>query len=96
MANMPIQDQQRCQRGMMRTSAALFGGVPGVLKTDLLAAVQAADAWIDANAGSYNAALPAAFRNNATIPQKAFLLTVVIAARYGVGLLQQLVGGNVD
>ncbi len=96
MANMPIQDQRRCQNGLMRTNAANFGGITNVLKTDLLAAVQAADAWMDANALSFNAALPAAFRNNATIPQKAFLLTIVIAARYGVGMLRQLVGENVD
>jgi hypothetical protein len=52
-------------------------------KTDLAAAVTAADAWADTNATSYNAALPAGFRTTATAQQKAFLLAFVAMKRTG-------------
>lgn len=51
-------------------------------KDDLRAAAQAADAWADANAASYNAALPAAFRTTATAAEKAALLMAVTARRF--------------
>ncbi len=53
-------------------------------KPDLRAAVDAADAWVDSNSASYNTALPAAFRTNATARQKALLLTYVILRRFEV------------
>lgn len=53
-----------------------------ITKSDLLAAVTAADTWIDANAASFNTALPVAFRNNASNGQKALLLAVVALARF--------------
>ncbi len=51
-------------------------------KADLFAAFQAADAWADANAASYNAALPTAARTALTAKQKARLLSAVIRLRY--------------
>jgi hypothetical protein len=56
----------------------------GVTKTDLLAAVNAADDWADANAGSFNAALPLPARNVLTARQKAALLMFVISKRFEV------------
>lgn len=47
-------------------------------------ALAAADGWIDANAGSYNNALPAAFRTNATVQQKTLLFCYVALKRAGV------------
>lgn len=52
-------------------------------KSQLAAAVSAADDWADANAAAFNAALPAAFRNSATNAQKALLLAYVIVRRHG-------------
>lgn len=52
------------------------------LKANLLAAVGAADQWVSDNAASYNTALPAAFRNNATAAQKARLLAAVLKLRF--------------
>ena len=52
-------------------------------KAQLAAAVDAADAWVDSNATSYNNALPAAFRNSATTQQKAARLMYVAARRFG-------------
>jgi hypothetical protein len=45
--------------------------------------VTAADAWVDTNSASFNAALPAAFRGSATPQQKAMLLLYVAMRRYG-------------
>jgi len=49
---------------------------------DLVAAVQAADAWCSANAASFNAALPAPFSTTATAAQKAALLAFVVTRRF--------------
>lgn len=50
--------------------------------TDLVAAVQAVDAWVTANAASYNAALPAPFQGTANAAQKAALLAYVVMRRF--------------
>lgn len=49
--------------------------------SDLVAAVQAVDAWVTANAASYNAALPAPF-SAASAAQKAALLAFVVMRRF--------------
>jgi hypothetical protein len=56
----------------------------GVTKPDLRAALNAADAWADANAASYNAALPLPARTAMTAKEKAALLMFVIARRHKV------------
>lgn len=53
-------------------------------KTDLAAAVTAADGWADTNATSYNTALPLPFRTTATAAQKSILLAYVAMKRTGV------------
>lgn len=58
---------------------------PGVTKTDILAAVNAADDWVVNNQASYNGALPLAVRTNFTGAQKARLLAYVLRRRYEVG-----------
>lgn len=52
-------------------------------RVDLDAAITAIDLWIDANAGSYNNALPAAAKANLTAAQKAELLAAVAQVRFG-------------
>lgn len=52
-------------------------------KAELAAAVDATDAWIDANAAAFNAALPVAFRTNATAAQKTYLFCLVALKRAG-------------
>jgi hypothetical protein len=51
---------------------------------DLQAAGAAADAWLDANVASFNAALPLPFRMAATTQQKAALLIYVARRRAGL------------
>lgn len=51
-------------------------------KTDLKAAVDAADTWADSNAASFNSAIPQPARGALTTKQKAALLMYVIARRH--------------
>lgn len=67
-------------RGMLEHN----GGLGQFSKPDLASAAQAADAWADANATSYNSALPQPFRSQATTAQKAVLLAYVAMKRTGV------------
>lgn len=92
MAVLSANARQQIWRGLMRYWSRDLTVIPNVTKTDLQAAVDAADAWVDAAASSYNSALPAAFRSNATTAQKAFLLVVVVLARSDVALLRQIMG----
>ena len=94
MAALPQDDRLKIWRGIMR-----YGSKPdtrqiwdGMTKTDLQAAVNAADDWADANAASFNSALPAAFRTNANNGQKALLLALVVLARYNPAAVRKIVG----
>lgn len=51
-------------------------------RNDLRAAINAADDWADANAVSFNQALPQPARGSLTAAQKAMLLMIVIARRH--------------
>lgn len=53
-----------------------------ISKTDLRAAFDAIDDWFDTNAATLNNALPAAAKAGLSQPQKAALLSAVIAKRY--------------
>lgn len=79
-------------RGLMRFWSATLATLAGCTKADLQAAVNAADNWADANAASYNSALPATFRTNATTAQKAVLLAVVVLARYDAASIRAILG----
>lgn len=56
-----------------------------ITKTDLRAAVNAADDWANSNAASYNTAIPQPARNALTSAQKARILSYVILKRWQVG-----------
>jgi len=57
-----------------------------ITKTDLKAAVDATDQWVSDNSVSYNNALPAAAKAGLSSPQKASLLSYVLAKRYSSGV----------
>ena len=76
----------------MRFWSARLETIAGITKSDLQAAVDAADDWANTNAASYNTALPTAFKNNATAAQKALLLAVVVLARYDAPSIRSIVG----
>ena len=78
-------------RGVMRYLSNQTEGL-GVTKSDIRAAINAADDWADTNAASFNSALPTAFRTTASAGQKALLLAAVALARFNVTALRQLLG----
>ena len=55
-----------------------------VLKADLRDAVNAIDDWVDANAASFNSAIPLPARTALTSAQKARLLMLVVSKRFEV------------
>jgi len=63
-----------------------------MIKGDIKSAVDATDAWIEANQANYNAALPDAFRNNATQQQKTLLFCAVALARVSIDFLKRIFG----
>jgi len=77
------------QRGEVH--AALMGEasndreVISLTKVQLLAALVAADDWLDTNAAAFNSALPVAARVGLTARQKARLLMAVAQRRFREG-----------
>lgn len=70
-----------------RTFAQLMRavGFPGSMtKAEIKAAVDAVDDWADANATSYNNALPQPFRGAANAAQKNMVLAYVCMRRAGI------------
>ena len=55
-----------------------------ITKPDLLAAITAMDAWIDANAASFNTAIPLPARTSLTVKQKIELFMLIVKARWEV------------
>lgn len=69
-----MQDESQERQGM------------ALVKADLRAAIDAADDWADANAASFNTAIPLPARTALTARQKAKLLAMVLQRRYGAGV----------
>lgn len=82
---MPVLDATNRFRVLARLMRDL--GWPGFSKPDLVAAVAAVDDWAEANAASYNSALPQPFRGTATAAQKAILLAYVCMRKAGASFL---------
>ncbi|MEU0469931.1 hypothetical protein ABZ215_38540 [Amycolatopsis sp. NPDC006131] len=85
MAVLPDLDRNRIWRWFMRQNSEPCA----FTKTDLRAAVDATDSWIDSNASSFNTALPAAFRTNASLTQKTLLFCYVAMRRAGLLKVQE-------
>ena len=62
--------------------SSIRGSLGNLTKAQLRAAFNAADDWVDANAASYNTALPVAARNALTTYQKAQILAMVVLKRH--------------
>lgn len=57
----------------------------GITKADLRAAIDAVDDWVNANAASFNSAIPQPARASLTTEQKAQLLLAVVRKRFDTG-----------
>lgn len=91
MATLPEADRARVWRGLMRYLSGLRQALD-LSKTELRAAVDATDTWIDDNQASYNSALPSAAQTNLTTAQKTLLFCVVAAMRVSSAFCRGLVG----
>lgn len=78
---MPLTTSQRNAVGREYMRDRLCPGP--ITKPDLVAAIAAADDWMDANTTSFNNALPVAFRTNTTTAQQIELFLYVFLARVG-------------
>jgi hypothetical protein len=80
MAVLPDLDRARVAAQWMRAQieACAF------TKANLRAAVDATDAWIETNQTAFNAALPTAFRNSASLTQKTLVFCYVAMRRAGI------------
>jgi len=99
MAELSAADRQRVSTGLQRYWSNLREVVAGMTKSDVLAAVNATDTWINDNQASYNTALPDAARNNLTADQKVLLFCAVALLRVDPGiaaLLKRALGVEVD
>jgi hypothetical protein len=76
MAVMNATERLRARIGVIRNYA-----LNRFVKTEIAAAVAAADDWIDTNQTSFNNALPVNFRTNATLAEKTLLFCVVAMRR---------------
>lgn len=81
MANMTSNQRAECWADFMREMSAVRFATNGLSKTDLRAAIDAADAWCSSNAASYNTALPEPFKSTASSLFKSMLLRAVIRKR---------------
>lgn len=80
MANLSDSDRAALWADFMRHFPE--GETCSVNKTDLRAAVNAIDTWLNTNAAALNSAIPQPARSGLTTPQKARLLQYVVARRY--------------
>lgn len=84
MAVMSDADRSAVWSEMMTDCSQRLEGL-GLLKTDLRAAVNAIDAFLNTNAAALNTAIPQPARSALTTAQKARLLMFVIQRRYIAG-----------
>ena len=91
MAELSSEDRERVFRGIMRWWSSEREPI-AVSKSELLAAVNATDTWIDGNQAGYNSALPQAARDNLTTGQKTLLFCAVALARVSIAFLRKVVG----
>lgn len=71
-------------RDFLRKAFKETGALCAFDTTELRAAIDATDDWIDLNAGSFNAALPDPFKSVASAQQKTLLFCYVALKRAGI------------
>lgn len=80
-----LTDQERAHvTAQLQTDLSRNQETVTIAKSELRAAVNAADGWAEANAADFNQTLPQPARGNLTAKQKARLLSYVLYKRYEV------------
>lgn len=91
MAYLSEQDRRRVWRGLMRHISKAREPI-AVSKAELMAAVEATDAWIDDNQGAYNLALPFEARTGLTTGFKTLMFCAAALMRVDIAFLRQVLG----
>jgi hypothetical protein len=86
MAVLQQADRNDVCAGFQRDISTAREPLTGLTKSQLQAAVDAADQWVSDNAASYNSALPVAARTAMTAAQKSRILRDVLHKRYDKGV----------
>jgi hypothetical protein len=84
MAVLSETDRKRAWAEFMYDRTVSEGQIGAMLKTDLKAAVDALDVFLDTNTTAINNAIPQPARGVLTAKQKALLLMYVVARRFDV------------
>lgn len=84
MAALSDSDRRATWAELMQEWSSLRDPV-AITKIDLRAAIDAIDAWVDANAASFNSAIPQPARGGLTSAQKAKLPLFVVRKRFERG-----------
>lgn len=92
MAELSTEDRQRVWRGLMRWWSKLWEPVAVLSKSELLAAVNATDTWINDNQAAYKQSLSQTARDNLTAAQMTLLFCGVALARVSIDFLRQIFG----
>lgn len=92
MAVLTTGERQEVWRGVMRYWSSLRELIAVLSKDDLLGAVNATDTWINDNAASYVAALPAAAQTNLSGTQKTVLFCAVALRRVSKAFAKAVFG----
>ena len=85
-------ERNKVWKGIMRWWSQRREATGGISKSDLFAAIEATDDWIDANQASFNQALPEAFRTGATQAMKTMLFCIIAIARVSIPFLREVFG----
>jgi hypothetical protein len=81
MAVLSDEDRVVIWREFMQEISSLAEPI-SISKTELRAAFDAADNWVNTNSAAFNSALPQPARGSLTAPQKARLLMFVVRRRF--------------
>jgi hypothetical protein len=85
MAVMNAEDRTRAWITIMKVLASDIDIEDSAVRDAILAAVAAADTWVDTNQASYVAALPEPFKSTSTPRQKVAVLALVLHERFNTG-----------
>jgi len=91
MAQLPGIDRVRIRRGLARYWSSIWEELH-LSKSELLAAVDATDTFIDDNQAAYNSALPEVARTHLMQEQKVLLFCTVALARVSIACLRRIFG----
>lgn len=83
MATLSAEDRQAIWAKYMQDCGSARIEIP-LAKAELRAAVDAIDGWVDANAASFNAAIPQPARGALSTKEKSSLLVYVVRKRFEV------------